>query len=234
MRDSFVMYCGYMDQIKLLSMEQRGLLLTCLIEYVSGKELTEMDGMTMMAFSFIKSQIDRDAKKYEEVCQKRSEAGKAGGRPKKANALSEKAKKANGFSEKQTKAKKADNEYEYDNDTEDNTYSCAFEKMWTAYPRKKEKKKASKCYKARLREGFSEDELFLAVKRYAEKCKAEGQDERYIKLCSTFLGPDTPFTDYLADDYRPPEKKPVKKNGFNNFSGRDYGDMKDLTIWLTE
>lgn len=30
------------------------------------------------------------------------------------------------------------------------------------------------------------------------------------------------------------ESKPVKKNGFNNFTGRDYGDMRDLTIMLTE
>ena len=63
------------------------------------------------------AQMDKDIEKYNETCAKRSEAGKLGGRPKKQ----EEAKKANGFSEnqkKQGKAKKADNEYEYDNDND--------------------------------------------------------------------------------------------------------------------
>lgn len=118
MKDSFVLYTGYMEHMGLMDMEQRGVLLTALMTYVSGNELPDMDGVTQMAFSFIRSQIDRDTEKYEDTCKKRSEAGKTGGRPK-ANGFSEKAKKANGFSEKQTKAKKADNEY--DTDTEYDT-----------------------------------------------------------------------------------------------------------------
>ena len=39
-----------------------------------------------------------------------------------------------------------------------------------------------------------------AVKRYAEECKKEQRDSRYIKLCSTFLGPNTPFMDYLGEE----------------------------------
>ena len=213
MKESFVIYVKYLGNIKALSMEQRGVLFTALMKYVSGQTLPEMDGITAMAFSFIKSQIDEDLRKYEEKCQKRSEAGKLGGRPKEA-------KKANGFEEKQIKAKKAngyfafeknpeyDNVYEYDNDYDikekniikkekANAYTCAFEQLWNAYPRKKEKAKAYKCYKARLADGFSEDELETAVKRYADECKKNHTDERYIKLGATFLGPNTPFLDYL-------------------------------------
>ena len=90
MKESFVIYVKYLGNIKALSMEQRGVLFTALMKYVSGQTLPEMDGITAMAFSFIKSQIDEDLRKYEEKCQKRSEAGKLGGRPKEA-------KKANGF-----------------------------------------------------------------------------------------------------------------------------------------
>lgn len=43
-----------------------------------------------------------------------------------------------------------------------------FDGIWLAHPRKVEKSRAFKAYKARLHEGFSEDELLLAVKRYAE------------------------------------------------------------------
>ena len=108
------------------------------------------------------------------------------------------------------------------------TYTCAFESLWTAYPRKKEKAKAYKCYKARLADGFSEDELETAVKRYADECKINHTEEKYIKLGATFLGPNTPFTDYLGD-WKPPakEQKQPKKNQFNNFHQREY-DFDDL------
>ena len=60
------------------------------------------------------------------------------------------------------------------------------------------KRQAYKCYMARLADGFSEDELETAVKRYADECKKNHTEERYIKLGATFLGPNTPFVDYLG------------------------------------
>lgn len=117
MKDSFVLYTKYLDNIQALSMEQRGMLFTSLMLYASGEEPEKMDPVTSMAFSFIKTQMDKDIEKYNETCAKRSEAGKLGGRPKKQD----EAKKANGFSEKQkkqVKAKKADNDNEYDNDND--------------------------------------------------------------------------------------------------------------------
>ena len=201
-KDSFVLYTEYIEQIELLSMEQRGILLTAIFAYVSDAELPDMDGITKMAFAFIKSRIDKDTEKYAKTIEKRKEAGKLGGRPK-ANGYSEKqekAKKANGFSEKQ-------NNPVYDNDNvnvnvnvlKDKTYTCAFEELWKAYPRKKEKAGAYKCYKARLADGFSEDELKTAVKRYADECQRQKTEQKYIKLAATFLGPSTPFTDYLGE-----------------------------------
>lgn len=82
-RDSFILYTSYLEQIESMSIEQRGILFTALIRYAGGMELPEMDGATKMAFGFIRAQIDRHWEKYDEVCRKRSEAGKKGGRPKK-------------------------------------------------------------------------------------------------------------------------------------------------------
>jgi len=223
-KESFVLYVKYLDNIEMLSMEQRGILITALMSYVADKDIPNMDGVTAMAYSFIKSQIDRDFEKYEATCRKRSEAGKLGGRPKAKDIkdINAKAKKANGFPEKQNNP---DNDNEYDNENENdikNTYSCAFEALWAAYPRKKEKANAYKCYKARLADGFSEDELMTAVKRYADECKSRGTEVRYIKLGSTFLSSSTPFTDYLGD-YKPEdtERGGAVKN-FNNFERRNY------------
>lgn len=123
-KNSFVLYTDYINQIELLDIEQRGILLTAIMYYSSGVELPEMDAVTAMAFSFIKNQLDKDSEKYNRTVESRREAGKKGGRPQKeekANGFSEnqeKAKKANGFSEnkkKKEKAKKPDNDNDNDN-----------------------------------------------------------------------------------------------------------------------
>lgn len=77
------------------------------------------------------------------------------------------------------------------------TYMFAFEEFWKVYPRKQEKAKAYKCYKARLNDGFTEEELLTACKAYASDCEKKHTEPQYIKMCATFIGPNTPFVDYL-------------------------------------
>lgn len=83
-----------------------------------------------------------------------------------------------------------------------NINNPSFERIWKAYPRKKEKAAAYKAFKARLSDGFSEDELEKAVKYYAEECKKNKTEEKYIKHGATFFGPSTPFLDYLKDQQK--------------------------------
>lgn len=104
-KNSFILYTEYSKHIQLLTDEQSGILFKNIFSYVETGEVKDMDAVTEMAFSFIKANLDRDIKKYEEIVEKRRESGKLGGRPPKAN-------KANGFSEKQTIAKKPDNDNE--------------------------------------------------------------------------------------------------------------------------
>lgn len=86
------------------------------------------------------------------------------------------------------------------NENNENKYNkCVpFESFWKLYPRKKEKAKAYKAYCARLKDGYSEDELLQAVKAYAEECRSRNTEEKYIKLGATFLSSSTPFTDYIG------------------------------------
>lgn len=81
-----------------------------------------------------------------------------------------------------------------------NIYTCAFAEFWKEYPRKKEKAKAYKCYQARLKDGYSEEELLTSAKAYKKECEERNTEERYIKLAATFLGASTPFIDYLKKD----------------------------------
>ncbi|MCC5911420.1 MAG: hypothetical protein JJT76_13375 [Clostridiaceae bacterium] len=76
-------------------------------------------------------------------------------------------------------------------------YSEDFEGFWNLYPKKVEKLKAYKCYQQRLKEGYTPLQLLNAVKLYMQQIKRENKQREYIKHCSTFLGPNKPFLDYL-------------------------------------
>ena len=89
-KTSFVLYTDYLEQIEMLSREQRGDLITAIFYHVSGMEIPELDGMTNMAFSFIRSRLDKDGEKYQSIVEKRREAGKKGGRPSKPNSIEDK------------------------------------------------------------------------------------------------------------------------------------------------
>ena len=121
-KKSFILYLDYKMHFDLLTNEQKGILINALFEFAENGEVQKFeDKVVEMAFSFISVQMKRDKEKYDEVCERRREAGKLGGRPKKPNGLDEKAKKPNGFLEKQTKAKKPDTDNDTDNDTDTDT-----------------------------------------------------------------------------------------------------------------
>lgn len=89
-----------------------------------------------------------------------------------------------------------DKEYkEYKNKKKE--YNVQFERIWREYPRKKEKSAAYTAYQARLKDGYSEEELLRATIAYAEECKKTNREERYIKLGKTFFGSSMSFMDYL-------------------------------------
>ena len=77
-KKSFVLYCDYREHIKLLSVEDKATLLDAIFAYASGEDV-ELKGAVGMAFSFITSQMDRDAVKWEEKREKLRQNGAKGG-----------------------------------------------------------------------------------------------------------------------------------------------------------
>ncbi|MBR4627688.1 MAG: hypothetical protein IKO47_08325 [Ruminococcus sp.] len=73
-KKSFVLYTDYFEHINSLSDAEAGRLFKAIMLYESGKDTPALEGCTAMAFSFIRSQLDRDNEKWEEVRRKRSEA----------------------------------------------------------------------------------------------------------------------------------------------------------------
>ena len=62
-KSSFLMYLDYEEQFTLLSDAEIGQLMRAIMKYEKTRELSELDGMVKMAFSFIKTQLDRDREK---------------------------------------------------------------------------------------------------------------------------------------------------------------------------
>ncbi len=115
MKNSFVLYTEHLEQVEMLTDEQSGVLLKALMSYAAGKELPQMDAITAVVFSFMRAQIDKNNKKYEEAVNKRREAGRLGGLAKADNAKQTVANVANATDAKQNVANVADNDYVNDN-----------------------------------------------------------------------------------------------------------------------
>ena len=111
---------------------------------------------------------------------------------------------------KKTKQKKSGN------------YSTEFECFWEVYPRKSDKGEAYKKYLTRLKDGWSPEQLLTAAKKYRAQIITNRTDQKYIKLCKTFLSDTTPFTDYLTRIERQGAKKDTD-NPYEEWEGSANG-----------
>ena len=75
-KKSFVLYADLIKSIEHLTYEEKGILLTHLLEYVNDMNPILTDRLILTAWNPIELQLKRDLKKYEEVKAKRSIAGK--------------------------------------------------------------------------------------------------------------------------------------------------------------
>lgn len=96
---------------------------------------------------------------------------------------------------------------------EKENYSTEFECFWEVYPRKSDKGEAYKKYLTRLKDGWSPEQLLTAAKKYRAQIITNRTDQKYVKLCKTFLSDTTPFTDYLTRI----ERQGVKKDTDNPY-----------------
>ena len=77
-KEYICLYHSYRDAIQALDDAERGRLLTAMLEYTLTGEAGDLRGNERFVFPLIKSQIDRDNAKYQEICKKNRENGKAG------------------------------------------------------------------------------------------------------------------------------------------------------------
>lgn len=103
----------------------------------------------------------------------------------------------------------------------ESSYSKDFEEFWSAYPRKVGKGEAYRKYKARLNDGWKEEELLEAVQNYASRCVRDRTEQKYIKHAKTFLSENTPFADYLSG-----KTEEVRKSSISTDEDDPFGEWR--------
>ncbi len=83
-KKTLLLYQDYRQHLELMDGEDVKALMLALFDYNAGIE-PHLEGMPLIAFSFIKNQMDRDFEKYEAMCEKNRRNGSNGGRPPKNN-----------------------------------------------------------------------------------------------------------------------------------------------------
>ena len=143
MKESFILYADYKEQIELLEPAEQGELLMAIMSYAAGEDPGDLSRVVAVAFSFIRARMDKDAEKYNDTVEKRRKAGEASAakRATQSNTGEQDATQANKTQQTPTRANKqeqsatnpTDNEYVYDNDLKekDTLTSIQKEKRFT-------------------------------------------------------------------------------------------------------
>lgn len=118
-KKSFIFYDEWGGSFALLPAEDQAQLLMAILEYRRTGTPPELEGGVEIAFSFIRSQLDRDNERYTRRCERNRQNGAKGGRPKKAEGSSENPQKPRESERLFEKPKKPDNDNEDDDENED-------------------------------------------------------------------------------------------------------------------
>jgi hypothetical protein len=112
-KKKIVVYADWIETFEALEDDEAGRLVKHLFRYVNDMNPTS-DKLTEIAFTPIKQTLKRDLQKYLDACERNSQNGSKGGRPKKTEINPT---KANGLNKNPTKAKKADSDSDSDSDS---------------------------------------------------------------------------------------------------------------------
>jgi len=222
-KKSFVLHTDKFEPLKILSMEQRGLLFTAIYAYECGEELPDMDDMTKMLFMVFKSCLDDSARKYEETCEKRRAAGQKGGLAKASNANQNLANVANA-----SNAKHTDTDTETDTETDTDTDIEVTDVLQSNTPPPRKRKEKVQRHK------YGEYENVLLSDEEYQKVKAEYPTDyqvRIDRLSEYMKSTGKSYKDHLAtirawarkDKDKP--QAPARQsytNSFHNFKERQY------------
>lgn len=213
-KKSFVLYADLIKSIEHLTYEEKGILLTHLLEYVNDMNPVLTDRLILTAWKPIELQLKRDLKKFEEVKEKRSLAGKRSAelRALKIDEQSE-ANSTSVESVEQTPTNPTDNDNDNVtvNDNVINNNTINFDKLLlflnslTKRNFKLINEATKKKYIARLKEGYTNNDIANAMKNAVNS-------DYHKENNFTYLTPEFFSRAVTLDKYSNTNNKQKKKN----------------------
>lgn len=221
-RNSFLLYCDYAQYFNLLSMEDRGYLISAIFAYqIDGTEPKELSPAAEMAFLFIRTQLDRDNEKYIARCERNRANGTKGGRPSKqteSKETQENPEKPNGFSENPENPIYDICNMIYDNDSNINItttgektarFSVPYEKIKNLYneicvsfPRCTKLSEArKKAIHARFSSGMTEEDFRTLFEKAEASAFLKGKNDKHWQASFDWLICDANMTKTIDGNY---------------------------------
>ena len=194
-KKSFVLYADLIKSIEHLTYEEKGILFTHLLEYVNDMNPILNDRLILTAWKPIELQLKRDLKKFEEVKAKRSVAGK---RSAESRALKNDEQNSTNStsveSVEQTPTNPTDNDNDNDNDnvTDNdndnviNSNNINFDKLLSFLNSKTGRnfkvinKTVKGKYLARLKDGYSKQDILDAISNSIKSDYHKGENFKYL------------------------------------------------------
>ena len=235
-RKYFIVPLEYAEELDLFTNEQLGELFRALLHYSAyGTDSDSNSFPIKLMYRILKKGIDQNFEKYEEISNKRREAGRKGG-----IISQQKQNQANESNDKQNQANEANTKTitntKTNTNTNTNNSSSAklservledeFQEIWTIYPRKEGRKNALKAYIKARKNGTSKETILSGLNAYISKIKDEKTDLQYIKHGSSWFAQECWLDDYSL------KNSCVSQNGFQSGNPEEYGDISDIMRML--
>ena len=229
-RKYFIVPLEYAEELDLFTNEQLGELFRSLLHYSAyGTDSNSNSFPIKLMYRILKKGIDQNFEKYEEISNKRREAGRKGGiisQQNQANESKDKQSQANESKDKQNQANEANTKTITNTNTKTNTTNSSsaklservledeFQEIWTIYPRKEGRKNALKAYIKARKNGTSKETVLNGLNAYISKIKAEKTEMQYIKHGSSWFAQECWLDDYSAKKDFMETQRNKDENGF--------------------
>lgn len=217
-REYIPIFFDWLEVTQDLTQEQKGNLIDAAVLYASGGDYqSAMTGVEIIAFRFIKGQIDRN----NAISDARS---KAGSNKKDQNETNENKTEQNGSNSPKEKENKNNKDNKKENDN-------LFDRFWSAYPRKVAKPAARKKFDSLNPDEQLLEKMILAVER-------QKQSDQWMKDGGQFIPhPATWLNQRRWEDETPVIRQKILPA--QDFYQRDYSEvpgqmMEDLARNLSD
>lgn len=195
-KSGFLLYADWEEQVGLLSDEDAGKLFKALFAYERTRESGDLPPVAAMAFAFMRKELDRNRKAYEEKCQKLRQNGSQGGRPRrgeeeeKPKLSPENQKEPNGFSENHLGGD-TDTVTDTVTDTEKDKRSLrahdGFHRFWQLYPKQTGGREARTAWEALSPDGDTQRQILEALRLAKVSPQWLEEGGRYIPKAAKWL-----------------------------------------------